>query len=248
MNGSTTLSVAPTAAAACTALPPGQRFVSGHRRERVRRGDGAAGTHDRGSAGVAMWRHVDLPQPGALWVWSPGIPGRCAGELRIEQVAQPVTEQVEAEDRHHDRGAGIEHEPRRLLEIEPAVGQDVCPTTARRAARPPRRNESAASVSTAAAKTKLPARSPATGNSATRVARMSVASPAPSDAPPPRTPSPITRTEPGRRGNARRVHDAMARMTLTTLGQRRHQRDRQDDRGERHEPVHHSHHRVVEPP
>src|SRR5438309_5504952 len=78
------------------------------------------------------------PSVGALGLEPPGFVDAVAGELRIERVAQPVTEQVEAEDRHHDRGAGIQHEPRRLLEVEPAVGQDCCPTTARRAARPRR--------------------------------------------------------------------------------------------------------------
>src|SRR2546427_6807339 len=67
------------------------------------------------------------PSVGALGLEPPGFVDAVAGELRIEQVAQPVTEQVEAEDRHHDRGAGIQHEPRRLLEVESAVGQDVAP-------------------------------------------------------------------------------------------------------------------------
>src|SRR5712691_5389248 len=50
-----------------------------------------------------------------------------AAELRIQDVAEAVTEEVEAKDTRHDRGAGEQREPRRLLEIEPALGEHVAP-------------------------------------------------------------------------------------------------------------------------
>src|SRR5207249_10862891 len=48
-------------------------------------------------------------------------------DLGVEEVAQAVTEEVQAEDRDHDGGTRIEHEPGRLLQVETPLGQDVAP-------------------------------------------------------------------------------------------------------------------------
>src|SRR5438128_6068259 len=53
--------------------------------------------------------------------------GDGAAELRIEEVAQAVAEEVEAKNTRHDRRAGEQREPRRLLQVEPSLGEHVAP-------------------------------------------------------------------------------------------------------------------------
>src|SRR2546425_7565059 len=76
-------------------------------------------------------------------------------DLRVKQVAQAVAEQVEGEDGQHDRRPGVQDEPRGLLDVEAPLRQGV-PPRRHVGGTPTPRNESAASVRTAAAKTKLP--------------------------------------------------------------------------------------------
>src|SRR4029453_17097587 len=48
-------------------------------------------------------------------------------DLGVEEIPQRIAEEVEPEDREHDRGAGVQHEPRRLLDVEPPLREDVAP-------------------------------------------------------------------------------------------------------------------------
>src|SRR4029450_2287007 len=50
-----------------------------------------------------------------------------AADLGVEEVAEAVAQQVEAEDREHDRRPRVEHEPGGLLDVEAALGQDPPP-------------------------------------------------------------------------------------------------------------------------
>jgi hypothetical protein len=45
--------------------------------------------------------------------------------LRVEQIAESVSDEVEAKDRQHDGGAGIEDEPRHLLDVEPSLCENA---------------------------------------------------------------------------------------------------------------------------
>ena len=50
-----------------------------------------------------------------------------AAELGVQEVAEAVAEEVEAEDAGHDGGAREECQPRGLLQVEAALGEDIAP-------------------------------------------------------------------------------------------------------------------------
>src|SRR2546429_9530589 len=68
--------------------------------------------------------------PSRRWRW--GRPPTSELEARVEGVADPVTQEVEAEDREEDRESRERAEPRRLLEIAPRGGQHDPPGRRRR--------------------------------------------------------------------------------------------------------------------
>ena len=50
-----------------------------------------------------------------------------AAELGVQEVAEAVAEEVEAEDAGHDGGAREERQPRGLLEVEASLREDIAP-------------------------------------------------------------------------------------------------------------------------
>src|SRR5439155_9100080 len=91
---------------ACTVPPPVQKWTR------------RSSTAKRGASGTTEDAPAEEPERLSL-----AEPPHAAAELRVERLAQAVADEVEAEDRDHDRDPRDEGEERRRLEVVVHVGE-----------------------------------------------------------------------------------------------------------------------------